>query len=290
LTGIDFEDGLFESGLGKTFRVLSNPTNSGSIVIRLAYDGNDNGPDPSDVIDASADPDDNVFVDIPNYDRNKLYVYFQSGIGSYTGSFAYTAVDQAGAASPTAALYSFTALLPINGLDLSGSYAGGRTTLRWTVKNIDEADHFVLERSVANGNFKQVAVTQLAGLSYNFVDELQGFSGNEAFYRVKMVRKNGNVSYSNVVNVKLAAIAGIQFTPTMVRSDLQIRFNNPKSQDISIRVVSMGGQIVANHRMNASAGNVSLNVPGFERIPNGTYTVQVFAGNDIQQGKIVVQH
>lgn len=290
LTGIDFEDGLFESGLGKTFRILSNPTNSGSIVIRLAYDGNNNGPDASDIIDASADPDDNVFFDIPNYDRNRLYVFFQSGTGSYTGSFAYTAVDQAGAASPTAALYSFTALLPINGLDLSGSYASGRATLRWTVKNIDEADHFVLERSVANGNFKQVAVTQLAGLSYHFVDELQGFSGSEAFYRVKMVRKNGNVSYSNVVNVKLAAIAGIQFTPTMVRSDLQIRFNNPKAQDINIRVVSMGGQIVANHRMNASAGNVSLNVPGFERIPNGTYTVQVFAGNDIQQGKIVVQH
>jgi hypothetical protein len=84
-----------------------------------------------------------------------------------------------------------------------------------------------------------------------------------------------------VVQVKLAAIAGMQCTPTMVRSYLQIRFHNPKAQDINIRVASKGGQMVANHRMHASAGNALLTVPGFARMPNSMHTVQVSAGNHV---------
>lgn len=296
LSGIDAEDGVLEANSGRTFRILSNPTvpptvpGGTPLVVRLAYDFNGNGPDASDIIDASADPDDNVFVNIPNYDRMRLYVFFQSGVGSYNGSFAYSAVDGANATSSAPALYSFTAVLPINGLELSGSYSAGKSNLQWTVKSIDDAEYFVLERSNTPGNFKQVHVAQLNGTRYSFTDNMHGFSGNEAYYRVKLVRKNGTVSYSNVLSLKMAAISGLQLAPTLVRTDLQVRFNNVRQQDVQIRVVNMAGQVVNVQKQNVGSGNISLNLGGFERLPNGTYTVQVFAGTSVQQGKIVVQH
>lgn len=290
MSGNDAEDGVLETGLGKTFRLLSNPTVQSGLTIKVAYDANGNGPDAADILDASADPDDNIFVDIPNYDKNKLYVFFQSGLGAYTGSFTYSALDAASATSTAPAQYSFTAILPINGLELSGSYSNSKGNLRWTIMTIEDADHFILERSATSSNFKQVTVTPARGKEYNFADDLHSFVGNDAYYRVKMVRKNGTVSYSNIISLKLAGINGLQLMPTAVRSDLQVRFNNPKQQTVNIRVINMNGQVVMNNIQQAAAGNISINLSGFERMAVGTYSVQVFAGNTVHQGKIIVQH
>ncbi|HSC54875.1 MAG TPA: T9SS type A sorting domain-containing protein [Phnomibacter sp.] len=290
LSGSDAEDGIFETGSGKTFRILSNPKVVSGITIKLAYDANGNGPDAGDVINASTDPADNIYVDIPNYNRNRLFVYFQSGLGSYTGSFTYTAVDAAGAVSATEAIYNFTAILPLNGLELSGSYSNAKGNLRWTATAVEDVDHFILERSASANGFKQVTVVQAHGKDYTFVDDLQSFVGKDAYYRVKMVRKNGSVSYSNIISLKLAAISGIQLMPTAVNTDLQVRFNNQKHQPVNIRVINMAGQVVMSNTSQAAVGNTSINLSGFERMPAGTYNVQVFAGNQIQQGKIVVQH
>lgn len=290
LSGLDAEDGVIETGMSKTFRLLANPTTSGSMVIKVAYDANGNGPDAADILDASADPEDNIFVDIPNYDNSKLYVFFESGMGAYSGSFTYSAVDAAGATSTEPAQYSFTAILPINGLELTGSYGSSKGNLRWTIIDGAEAAFYVLERSNTANGFKQVAVVPANGNAYNYIDDLHGYMANDAFYRVKLVRKNGTVSYSNIVSLKLAAITGLQLTPTVVSSDLQVRFNNPKAQDVSVRVINMAGQVVAQQKTTQPAGNISINVGGLERMPVGTYTVQVFAGNNVQLGKIIVQH
>ncbi|MCA0383362.1 MAG: T9SS type A sorting domain-containing protein [Bacteroidetes bacterium] len=292
MSGIDAEDGILETGMNKTFRLLSNPTSPAGtdLVIRIAYDANNNGPDAADILDASSDPDDNIFVNIANYDKTKLYVYFVSGTGAYNGSFTYTAVDAAGVGSSEPAQYSFTAILPINGLELTGSYGNSKGNLRWTIIDGADAAYYTLERSATANGFKQVAVVPANGNTYNYADDLHAFVGNDAYYRVKLVRKNGTVSYSNVISLKLAGISGLQLTPTMVRSDLQVRFSNPKAQDVSVRVLNMAGQVVIQQKTTQPAGNISINVGGLERMPVGTYTVQVFAGNNIQQGKIIVQH
>jgi len=289
LSGVDSEDGVLETGLNKTFRILSNPTPSGSLVVKVAYDFDGNGPNAPVVLDASSDPDDNIFVDIPNYDRYNLYMYYESGTGSYNGSFSFSALDAAGAPSPTNALYSFTAILPINGLELSGSYSNAKGNLRWTTLTVEDVDHFVIERSNSTNGFKQLMVTPVRGKEYNYIDNLHAFAGNDAYYRVQMVRKNGTVSYSNIISLKLAAVTGLQLSPTAVRSDLQVRFNNPKQQVVNIRVINMAGQAVINNKSQASAGNISINVSGFERLAAGTYSVQVITGNTVQQGKVIVQ-
>jgi hypothetical protein len=125
---------------------------------------------------------------------------------------------------------------------------------------------------------------------YNFMDDLASYTGSEVYYRVKVVRKNGGISISNVINLKLEGIRGLQLAPTVVRNDLQIRFNNPRTQDIVIRVVNVAGQVAMTNRSTLGAGNATINLSGFDKLSNGTYTVQVFSGNSVQQGKIMVQH
>lgn len=289
LSGADFEDGgVLQTGA--TFRILSNPTVVNGIVIKLAYDVDGNGISLGEIINASADPDDNVYFDIVNYDPARLWVYFESGTGSYMGSFTYTAVDAAGAVSPSPQLYSFDVVLPITGLQLNGSYNSAKANLRWKAQFGDDVERYILERSSNGSAFTQVASMQNSGVAYDYTDELGTFNGSDVYYRVRVVRKNGGISYSNVVALKLETIRGLQLAPTLVNSDLQVRFNNGRTQDVIIRVVNVSGQVVMTNRSMVNAGNASINLSGFDRLANGSYTVQVFSGSAVQQGKILVQH
>ncbi len=290
LSGSDYElpgaPGLIETG--GTFRILSNPTAQAGLSVKLAYDANGNGPDAGDIIDASANPSDNIYYDITNYDPAKMYVYFESGQGNYNGQFTYGALDAANATVP--ATYSFSAILPVSGLDLSGAYNNAKANLRWKTLSTDNVDHFIIERGNKASGFTQVGLIAVNGKEYNFTDDLGAYSGNDVYYRIKLVNKNGSISISNVISLKIDGIRGLQLLPTLVRNDLQIRFTNPKTQDINVRVVNIAGQVVVNYRTNVSAGNASINLNGFDKLSNGTYNVQIFTGSSVQQGKIVVQH
>jgi hypothetical protein len=181
-------------------------------------------------------------------------------------------------------------VLPSTSLELAGSYNGGKASLRWKLNGTDDVARYELERGNNAAGFRSVATMSANGREYNHVDDLSAFTGADAFYRVKLVRTNGAVSYSNVISLKLATITGLQLMPTVVQSNLQVRFNNTRSQEVVIRVMNITGQAVMTQTSKMSAGNASISLNGFERLANGTYSVQVFAGTTVTQGKIVVQH
>lgn len=297
--GFDREDnpaGIIEDGAGIKYRIISDPvlanTNPGAtpVVLKLGYDADNSGTiDPSEEINAGTDAD-NVFVDIPNFDNNKLFLVYKSGDtkGATVGSFQYSLVDAAGQVGP--ATYDLTVTLPVNGLELAGTYNNGKASLRWKLNGTDDVARYELERGNNATGFRTVATLSANGREYNHVDDLSAFTGSDAFYRVKLVRTNGAVSYSNIISLKLATITGLQLMPTIVQSNLQVRFNNTRSQDVTIRVMNITGQAVMTQTSKLSAGNASISLNGFERLTNGTYSVQVFAGSTVTQGKIVVQH
>lgn len=292
----DRPSGPIGDGTGVTYRIISDPalvtTNPGGtpVVIRLGYDADGSGTiSPSEEINAGTDAD-ATYVDIPNFDNNKLYLVYKSGDtkGIAPASFQYSLVDAAGQVGP--ATYDLTVTLPVNGLELAGSYNSGKANLRWKLNGTDDVARYELERGNNAAGFRTVVTMSANGREYNHVDDLSAFTGSDAFYRVKLVRTNGAVSYSNVISLKLATITGLQLMPTIVQSNLQVRFNNTRSQDVTIRVMNISGQAVMTQTSKLSAGNASISLNGFERLTNGTYSVQVFAGTTVTQGKIVVQH
>jgi hypothetical protein len=287
--------GVINDGTGITYRIISDPVLTGNpggtpAVIKLAYEKNGiPGIQADEEINAGTDSDPDV-VDIPNFDMNKLYLVYKSGDtkGQGIGSFQYSLVDAAGQTGP--ATYDLTITLPVNGLELAGTYNSGKASLRWKLNGTDDVARYELERGNNASGFRTVATMSANGREYNHVDDLSAFTGSDAFYRVKLVRTNGSVSYSNIISLKLATITGLQLMPTVVQSNLQVRFNNTRSQDVTIRVMNISGQAVMTQTSKMSAGNASISLNGFERLTNGTYSVQVFAGTTVTQGKIVVQH
>jgi hypothetical protein len=188
------------------------------------------------------------------------------------------------------ALYNFSVILPLSGIELAGTYNNGKAQLNWKVLSADDVDRFELERSNNSNGFTRLAGINVSGRDYSFVDDLNSFAGSDAYYRVKMIRKNGSISYSNVIILKLANITGLQVIPTLVQSHAQVRFKNSRSQMVTIRVLNGIGQTVMMYNTQLGVGNATITLNGFERMPNGTYNVQVFTDQSVQQAKIVVQH
>lgn len=300
LSGMDIETNgnLLEGdgvGTGK-FRLLSSPTvpppapGKDPLVLKLAYDLDGDGPEMGEIINLSNDPNDPDFFDIENYQVNRLYIYVASGDGSYNGAFLYSAKDDASMPSVDPALYNFSVILPLSGIELAGTYNNGKAQLNWKVLSADDVDRFELERSNNSNGFTRLAGINVSGRDYSFVDDLNSFAGSDAYYRVKMIRKNGSISYSNVIILKLANITGLQVIPTLVQSHAQVRFKNSRSQMVTIRVLNGIGQTVMMYNTQLGVGNATITLNGFERMPNGTYNVQVFTDQSVQQAKIVVQH
>ena len=94
----------------------------------------------------------------------------------------------------------------------------------------------------------------------------------------------------NVIILKMATITGLQVMPTLVQANVQVRFKNTRSQQVSVKVMNAAGQTVMTYNTQLGIGNATINLNGFEKLPNGNYNVQVFADNAVQQAKIVVQH
>ena len=292
LAGVDGEEGNL--GDGRVFWIESDPQiNGGTAEVKLAYDYNGDGsidPD-TETINASPDETDNTRVRITNFRMNRLYLRYIGGVATnVSGTFFYSAEDAATMRDPSPAPYNMIVILPVNGLELAGTYNNGKANLRWTLTGTDDVVRYELERGNTATSFSRVATLGANGREYNHVDDLAGFSNGDAFYRVKMIRSNGNVSYSNVSGLKLATITGLQLMPTVVQSNLQVRFKNSRSQDVTIRVMNINGQAVMTQTSKLGAGNATISLNGFERLTNGTYSVQVFAGSTVTQGKIVVQH
>lgn len=78
--------------------------------------------------------------------------------------------------------------------------------LQWNITDQENFNHFVLERSADGTNFKDVALVfaKEAGEStdYNYKDKISLSTGSKMFYRIRMVNKSGEVSYSFVRPVR----------------------------------------------------------------------------------------
>lgn len=81
---------------------------------------------------------------------------------------------------------------------------GNKTFIKWIVSENQSADLFELEKSIDGKNFTMVALIfgtdkQETG-SYEFYEKTD--SNNTVFYRIKLVSKNENAEYSQIVQAK----------------------------------------------------------------------------------------
>jgi hypothetical protein len=156
--------------------------------------------------------------------------------------------------------------------------------LQWKTTSEVNSDYFLIEKSFDGLTFSETArISSKAvgsfGASYAYTDL---FSDNGVnFYRLKMVDKDGQFSFSKIVSVTLIKeSANSMFISSVFASNSLVQFNfrSIKSAPASVIITDGSGKklFTSNIFLNAGENRVSKIL----NIPKGVYHLNIICGNE----------
>ena len=196
--------------------------------------------------------------------------------GSYTVVVYYSdgCMDTSATVTPVT-LHSFT-----------GYYKNSSVHLSWVSASETNTNYYAVERSTDGKNFTSITTSfaneDRAGATYSYTDFANNETGN-LYYRLRIVDKDGAVSYSKIVSVQLP-IANYQLAiyPNPVTDILSLQIQNKRNETATIKIIDMAGKVKTEQIAQLSAGtnHISLNI---STLAKGSYEVVVVVENQLQQ-------
>ncbi len=176
--------------------------------------------------------------------------------------------------------------LPIKLLSFSATKEGNQNLLQWTTTQEINSSYFTVERSGDGVSFTGIGQINAVGNSsvaknYSLVDA-KPVSGLN-YYRLKMMDKDGEFSYSLVRTINESISFVVSIYPNPVQNKLNLSFNSDKAEEVQVVVVDNGGKVVAEQQVEivAGASTQGINVSG---LSSGEYYVRVVSsGGEMEQ-------
>lgn len=155
--------------------------------------------------------------------------------------------------------------LPVHLLHFSGSYYNEATHLQWKTEQEKNFSHFNIERSFDGIHFSIIGSMAGSGNNnwnfYSFTDNLCNQQLQKIFYRLQLMDKDDQFTYSKTLrfDLKQRAIRVIVFPNPAVNS-LNLSFTQTKEQSVFISITDVRGIILKKQTENMPAGNISMNI------------------------------
>jgi hypothetical protein len=196
----------------------------------------------------------------------------------------------------TCLTYAQQSTLPLRLLSFTGSYRNQAATLNWETENEQNFDHFEIERSSNAADFsaigsKQASANSASRMSYQYPDDLSFANGNVFYYRLRIVDKDGQFKYSNVIMIRKEAknINGIAFNPNPVVNNMAtVRFTAANNETVSFKIVDLTGKVLLQQQNKVYEGNNSISINNLDRLQNGIYLLQMSNGDELTSIKFSV--
>ena len=178
------------------------------------------------------------------------------------------------AANPSALMIlgNIPAILePNNSITLYAQKQNEKTILNWTVAGISTIERFIAERSVDGRTFSVLSELPSTGFGFADIQPLPGLN----YYRIKLIEKDGKITYSNVA-VILNAAKGfdlISIAPNpIVNGNFKLNISAAQKMQMDIVITDMQGRVVQKQTVSMAAGinAVGMNI---NNLAKGTYQV-----------------
>ncbi|TAD83267.1 MAG: T9SS C-terminal target domain-containing protein [Bacteroidetes bacterium] len=156
--------------------------------------------------------------------------------------------------------------LSINNLQFTAVAQGQQALLQWQLPNNVGINRFTLEHKAnSNGRFEVLtnlpANLESSPAQYQWVHAKPSVGSN--YYRLKVWRKDGSVSYSDVRQVRFANTASISAYPNPFGNEIVVQL--PENKRFTIKIIDADGRVIANQ---AGTGTTRLNT---KILPAGAY-------------------
>ncbi len=271
LNGSDPEQGILPgTGKNDTVKIISLPTNA-----ILYYNGT--------VVTAGQV--------INNYDPALLTIDPDDGL--ITVIFTYSEVDAAQISStPAKVTIPFTSALPVKLGNFSGKANDGKADLCWSVLSEINTTYYEIEKSSDGIYFEPIGrihakASETNQIVYTLTDS-QPLKGNN-YYRIKIVDRDGSISYSNIITVNFnktsVAICTVKPNPFISSIDTDIELM--KTTLIKVYITDASGKLVYQKNINCNKGANHINLNNLGELSSGIYILNVLVDNTIVRERLV---
>jgi hypothetical protein len=176
-------------------------------------------------------------------------------------------------------LYQFTASLTLN----------NTVALRWITTLESNVTNFIVERSdKENGDYAPidtVAAENGGGVTETYDAEDKDPHNKINYYRLKIIAKDGSVSYSEVVAIMVNKAVAPLVYPNPVKNTLHIVQGTENIKLINLYDIM--GRLVGT--LNNSAGSGSIDVPVYQ-YANGIYIAEIRTTGNVYKQKVVIKN
>lgn len=162
---------------------------------------------------------------------------------------------------------------PVNLSSFLVGRTGPAVSLTWKTEIEMTAVNFEVQRSYDNTSYKSIATVAGTGAnastkSYSFVDN-SNTSKTMSFYRLKIVKQSGEISYSDIRTVKgLLSQAGFSIYPNPSVGNAKVSISDV-SEPTRVQLIDNSGRIVKTIMLNNSN---SVELSGLQK---GSYMVKI---------------
>lgn len=171
--------------------------------------------------------------------------------------------------------------LPVRLLSFTGQLVSNTAMLQWSTAQELNTSHYDVQYSVDGLNFTQTGNSVLARgnssvrADYNFSDNVSRFGVNKIYYRLKIVDRNGMSEYSNVIVIRLADTKITSVYPNPFSDVIRIETDNKVREMGRINLYDVTGKVVMSKQQSLEAGGNLVTLSGLQKLPMGTYTIEL---------------
>jgi hypothetical protein len=188
--------------------------------------------------------------------------------------------------SSTAASLTVSDVVPVMLLSFDGRLLNKKSYLSWTTSQEFNSRDFEIFRSDDQINFKYLGRVNASGntltmRNYNFIDE--GEVSNVAFYKLKLINKDGTYAESKVIAIHAVDNAPFlnMVKPNPFVNQVEILINADHQQRIAIKLTDATGRVVLQQQNTIVRGPNVITLQQLYNLPAGNYFLKVTGSKSV---------
>ncbi len=180
--------------------------------------------------------------------------------------------------------------VPVSKLEASATLSGSVSTVSWNTVDEKDIHHFEIQRSVDGTSFNTVARKDAKGntigsTNYSIKDNIASLIDySVVYYRVVANDQDGQLSYSNVVTVRLTKDNDpIQVYPSPFVDQFSLEYPSISASSIDIVITDVAGNQVYTKTAEVVKGSNTISINKLGQLAKGTYFIKVKDANSGDQ-------
>jgi hypothetical protein len=174
-------------------------------------------------------------------------------------------------------------ILPLVTTSFAARRVNETSVLTWTTASESNMDRFEINRSTDGSSWTKIGQVPAAGNSstpsnYLYIDTVPLPAGNSLYYRLTIVTKNGQRSYSAIISVAAGtgqAPSLLDIVPNPLGNTMEVKCTVPNNGPVEVQFLDITGAALIRQKYTANKGNNIFTLTNLGDVAPGVYIVRV---------------